>query len=229
MINRSILITVLTAALVLPAVAQVPTPLQLNQTYNSGYSGSTKLAAGAFDTDFLLYTSPYGIILPVVASPIPVAWGTPPAGAQWISPTENQQDGPGLMTVGNPPGTYLYHAELDTDFLIPTVVTFTGEFESDNSVELDINGVEVTTAANPDFVTPDLFSASFTINSGSVVTPINFIVTNLKDSDPTNPTGLLVIGLKASAAAPEPGTWLLLFGGAAALALVQRLRGASIL
>lgn len=231
MINRSIIITLLTAALAVPAVAD----LQLGQTYNSGYSGSTALSAGSVDTDFTLYSNAYGITLPVVANPIPVAWGTPPAGAQWISPTENQTDNPPLPIQGSAPGNYVYQAELDTNFLIATAVTFNGSFEADNSIVLYINGQEVTSVANPAFGNLYTFApVTFTIGAGSVQTPISFFINNVADGNTfngtsENPTGLLVSGLKAATAAPEPGTWLLLFSGVTVLALVHRLRGAAIL
>jgi hypothetical protein len=225
MINRSIIITVLTAALTVPAFAT--TSLSINQTYNSGYSGSTALAFGAADNDFSLSSSEVSATVPVVANPISALYVTSPS-AQWISPTENQTD-PSNPKVGDPPGTYNYDAQLSTNFLIPTKVTFTGQFASDNAVTLYIGGTQVTSVASPAFQGLTSFTYSLTLGAGSLETPIDFLVTNLDDGGGVNPTGLLVVGLKASAAVPEPGTWLMLFGAATVLVFVQRLRGANVL
>ena len=230
MINRSIILTLLSVVFVVPASATTYTPLQLNQTYNSGYNGSKALAFGAADYDFQLSSSEVSATVPVVANPISGLYVTSPY-AQWISPTENQTD-PSNPKVGDPPGSYDYNAELSTDFLVPTVVTFTGQFAADNTVELKIDGMEVTNVAPANgqaFLGLTSFTYAFKIGAGSLDTPIDFLVTNLDDGGGVNPTGLLVVGLKASAAAPEPATWLMLFSGVAVLVFVQRRRGASIL
>ncbi len=221
--NRTLILTFLAAASI-PAFAL--TDLQVNQTYNTGYNGSTQLLGGQPDLDFLLF-SPAGISTPVVADPIPVAYGPVPAGAQWIAPTEDQTDDPPAPIAGDPPGEYGYAAALSTDFLVPTDVTISGEFEADNSVLLEINNTIVTSAADPAFLTPTSFSYTFTLGAGSISTPIVFYVNNVADSNmyggvSANPTGLLVSNLKISAATPEPSTWLLMFAGLGSLLIFKR-------
>ncbi len=227
MINRALILTIL-ATIAVPAVAA--TNLQVNQTYSTGYNGSTAIAAGQPDAYFTLFSS-VGITSPVVADPIPVAYGPVPTGSQWIAPTENQTDDPPAPIAGDPPGEYGYAALLSTDFMAPTLVTFTGEFESDNSASLVINDLPVTSGAAPDFLTPTSFSFSLTLGAGQVYTPIVFYVNNIADSNmyggvSANPTGLLVSNLKISAATPEPSTWLLMFAGIGSLVMVKRVRRA---
>jgi len=206
------------------------TPLSVNQTYNTGYNGNTAIAPGGDDVNFILFSSA-GVTTPVVSDPIPVAYGPVPAGAQWIAPTENQTDDPPAPIAGDAPGEYAYAAALSTDFLVPTDVTFTGEFEADNSVTLEINNAVVASAANPAFLIPTTFSLTINIGAGSVSTPIQFYVNNIADSNiyngaSANPTGLLVSNLKISTAAPEPSTWLLMFAGLGSLLMVRRVRRA---
>jgi hypothetical protein len=228
MMKRALILTILTA-MAIPAVAL--TDLQVNQTYNSGYTGSTPLAAGQPDLDFLLFNPSATITTPVVADPIPVAYGPVPAGSQWIAPTENQTDDPPAPIAGDPPGEYGYAASLSTNFLVPTEVTFTGEFESDNSAILEINNTLVSSAPAPDFLSPTSFTFSLLVGTGQVYTPIVFYVNNIADGNmyggvSANPTGLLVSNLKISAATPEPSTWLLLFAGMGSLVMVKRIRRA---
>jgi hypothetical protein len=226
MMNRALILTVL-AAIAVPAVAS--TDLQVNQTYNTGYNGSTPIAGGQPDLYFTLFNGA-NITTPVVADPIPVAYGPVPAGAQWIAPTEDQADDPPAPIAGDPPGEYGYAAALSTDFLVPTEVTFTGEFESDNSAILEIgnSNTVVISVANPAFLTPTSFSFTLTLGTGSISTPIVFYVNNVADGNmyngvSANPTGLLVSNLKISTAAPEPSTWILMFAGLGSLFMVKRI------
>lgn len=225
MINRLVILTLLSAAL--SSTSMASTPLQLNQTYNSGYLGSTKLGAGMPDLDFTLYSFPNNVSIPLVANPIPAVWVTVP-NAQWISPTVDQAF-PSDPAVGDAPGVYDYNAQLETDFLVPTSITFTGAFAADNAVSLYIDGTEVTSVAAPAYGSLTNFTYTFTLeNTGTKLTSIDFVVNNLDDTNGhVNPTGLLVSNFKATAtSAPEPSTWLMLFGGAAALLVVQRTRRA---
>ena len=225
MINRAILLTVLTAALSTPSMAVAP--LQLDQTYNTGYVGTTALAAGLPDLNFSLFSFPYSSSQPVVASPVPSVWVVVP-GAQFISPTEDQAY-PSDPPQGNAPGVYDYDAQLSTNFLVPTSVTLTGGFAADNAVTLFVDGTSVTAVAAPAYASLTNFSYTFTIMGGTKLTSIDFVVNNLDDTNGTiNPTGLLVSNLKATSSAPEPSTWLMMFAGVGVLLVVaQRSRRAS--
>jgi hypothetical protein len=226
MINRLLLLTILTASFTARSMAS--TPLQLNQTYNSGYLGNSAIGAGQPDLDFTLFSFPLNTSLPVVASPVPADWVVVP-GAQFISPTEDQAAG--APPQGDAPGVYDYNAELSTNFLVPTSVTFTGSFAADDAVTLYIDGSQVTAVASPAYTGLTSFSRSFTLEAGAKLTSIDFIVSNLDSANGnTNPTGLLVSNLKATAtSAPEPTTWVMLFAGVGALFVVQRARRANVL
>jgi hypothetical protein len=226
MINRLLFISLLTAFSLGSAAASVP--LVVNQTYNTGYNGSTALAAGSADTYFNLYSyvpTPT-LTAPVVADPIPAAWDSV-AGAQWISPTENQTY-PAPPIEGDPAGTYDYNAVLATDFLVPTEVTVTGSFAADNDASLIIDGTTVTSVAAPAYATLTSFDYTFTIYTGERFTPIDFVVNNLDDTGGTvNPTGLLVSNLRVTTSqTPEPSTYLLMFASLGSLLMVKRVRRA---
>jgi hypothetical protein len=225
MINRLLILAAITALTVVPAAASVP--LVVNQTYNTGYDGSTALAPGQADLYFNLYSfvpTPT-LTAPVVASPIPAAWDQV-AGAQWISPTENQSY-PAPPVEGDPAGTYDYNAVLATDFLVPTVVTVTGSFAADNDATFNVDGSTVLTVGAPAYASLTSFDYTFTIFAGERFTPIDFVVNNLDDTGGTiNPTGLIVSNLRISSATPEPSTWAMLLVSLGSLLMVKRVRRA---
>lgn len=229
MINRLSFLAVGVIALAVHSSAA--TPLQIGQTYDSGYTGTTELAVGAGDNDFTLYGPNFAISTPVVAGPIPGAWVPDSNIGLWISPTENQTY-PSNVPEGDAPGLYDYDAQLSTNFLVPTSITISGSFAADNAVSLYIDGTQVTSVAAPAYGSLTSFSYTFTLtHTGSYSVPIDFIVTNLDDvNGAVNPTGLFVSGLKAVAtSAPEPSTWAMLFAGIAGLLVVRRVRRASLL
>jgi hypothetical protein len=212
-----------------------PTPvLNINTTYNTGYAGSTPLAAGAADNDFIIN----GTLPPLVAFPIPGAWVTA-AGAQWISPSEDQSYPP-PPTQGDLPGDYTYETSFVNNFLVPTDVTISGSYAADNTATVLVDGNAIATGpTSPNsqfsFLTP--FSITINVNPGDAIT-VAFAVTNYNsdNSDPAqgsdgllNPTGLLVTNLRASAATPEPSTYAMLFAGLGALVLIGRMRRATAL
>jgi len=226
MINRLLILAAITAFTVAPATASVP--LVVNQTYNTGYDGSTALAAGQSDLYFNLYSyvpTPT-LTAPVVASPIPADWVTT-AGAQWISPTENQSSSPSPAE-GDPAGTYDYNALFATNFLVPTQITVTGSFAADNDVSLIVDGTTVMSLADPASGSLSSFDYTFTVFSGARFTPIDFVVNNLDNTGgSSNPTGLIVSNLRFSTTStPEPSTYAMLFLGLGSLLMVKRVRRA---
>jgi hypothetical protein len=203
----------------------VSAQLVLGQTYNTGYVGNTPLAPGAADTLFTLLSGvPAVASAPVVASPVPAAWVTVP-GAQFISPTEDQQY-PAPPVEGDAPGTYDYHTTVATNFGVPTTVTLTGSFAADNGGTLFVDGFSIVTVPAPGYAFLTAFSDTFTIYTGSRDTTIDFVVNNQDDTGGTiNPTGLLVSNLSIVATqAPEPGTWAMMLGGLGVLAFGLRRR-----
>jgi hypothetical protein len=199
--------------------------LVLGQTYNTGYVGSTPLAPGAADNLFTLLSGvPAVTSVPVVASPVPAVWVTIP-GAQFISPTEDQQY-PAPPVEGDAPGTYDYHTTLATDFGVPTTVTLTGSFAADNAATLYVDGFNIITAPAPAYGSLTSFSDTFTIFTGVRDTTIDFVVNNQDDTGGTiNPTGLLVSNLSIVATqTPEPGTWAMMLGGVGLLGVALRRR-----
>jgi hypothetical protein len=225
LLKRLSLFTLLGSALALPAFSA--TPLVVGQTYNTGYNSvtNTALAPGSSDLYFNLFS--YAGTTPVVTSPDSPLW-VQAAGAQWISPVEDQSGNPGS---GSPTGAYDYKAYLATDFVMPTSVTVSGSFAADDGTVLYVDGTMVTTVGPEAYTALTSFSYTFSISSGPVFVPIDFVVnnTNSGGSQSTNPTGLLVSGLKftTGTATPEPATWVLLFAGIGALLLMRRVRASS--
>jgi hypothetical protein len=224
--NKSIVMLILVAA----SLNLHATPvLIVGDTYNTGYVGNSQSAPGAFDNDFSLEGSANP---PVVASPIPGAWVTV-AGAQWISPSEDQSYPP-PPTEGNLPGTYTYETSFENDFLVPTDFTLSGSYAADNTVTIFVNGQALQpplTSPNSQFSFLTPFSLNF-VAPGSTPILVSFAVTNYNtdNSDPSqsndgklNPSGLLISNLKLTAT-PEPSTCAMLFAGLGALVLVTRMR-----
>jgi hypothetical protein len=212
--------------------------LVLGQTYNSGYSGATKLAAGAADTDFKLVSVPSGQttgVNPVVPTSTPVGYWYTSSTAQFISPTPGQ--GPSSNPYGDLPGYYDYQTILTTNFMVPTFVNIAGSVLSDNTVDIKVDGSVIFTgpsSPNSEYAgPPNPFTDTLSIAAGVQSTTIDFVVENYNANNSVPPvsnggtsaTGLLVSGLKATVA-PEPSTWLLLGCGLVSLLLIQRVRRA---
>ena len=225
LLKRLSLLVIAGAALVSPSLAA--TPVVVGQTYNTGYNSvtNTPLAPGSADLYFNLYS--YAGTVPVVTSPDSPLW-VQAAGAQWISPVEDQSGAPGS---GSPAGIYDYNAFLATDFLVPTSVTMSGSFAADDGSSIYFDGTLVATVSPEAYTALTPFSYTFTLNAGPSIKAFDFLVNNLNSggASSTAPTGLLVSGLKfvANTTAPEPSTWALLFVGAGALFLMRRVRASS--
>jgi hypothetical protein len=226
--KRYLLLPVLLSTLVPASAAQ--TLLELGQSYSTGYSGSTELAGGAPDLDFTLN----GTAVPVVADPVPSVWITVP-GAQFISPTEDQQY-PANPPEGDPKGTYVYEAILASTFSVPTTLTVTGSFAADDYAFASVDGLYLGmtpgfTSLPAGYSQTTTFDQTFTVQAGSLPVTIDFVVFNKDDTTDgiaVNPTGLLVSDLEFSVdnmeASPEPRSWAMIAGGLGLLIFIQRLR-----
>jgi hypothetical protein len=223
-----LLLPVLFSTLLPASAAQ--TLLELGQSYNTGYVGSTPIADGNPDFDFTLN----GTAVPVVPYPIPPEWITV-SGAQFISPTEDQQY-PANPPEGEPGGTYVYQAVLDDTFSVPTTLTVSGVFAADDYATASVDGLYLGMTPGfasppPGYSTTTSFSKTFTVDAGSLPVTIDFVVYNEDDTTDgiaVNPTGLLVSDLKFTEASvessPEPKTWAMMAGGLGLLFFIQRLR-----
>jgi hypothetical protein len=169
--SRAVVLTiaVLTCAVVSPGLAGPILP-------DTGEAG-----IGNPDTNYLLTYSPDGVTPPVSETaygrpPVPFSWVVPPAGTQWI--------GPSADTESNPVGYYEY----TLTFSIPGLQGVSGEWATDNSGEIFLNGASTgVTTGSTQFgaLTPFSISGGFTGNDTLV-----FRVYNEHCQ-----TGLLVSGL----------------------------------
>jgi len=145
------------------------------------------LADGSVDGHYRLVSSPdasfpgpNAIVVNSNVYPIP-PWLPDGPNSKWIAPQASQ-------TVGNAPGVYTYRTTFDLTGFNPATAVLTGQWGSDNSAVMKLNGTVVSTTVSAGFVS----WTAFTINTGFVagVNTIDFVVTN-KGGD-ANPTGLRV-------------------------------------
>lgn len=193
--------------------------------FNTGVDGTgAYLASGASDGHYSLVAVPAGsgITNTQVAgsgAPIP-PWATPSA-SQWIGPA-------GYPSLGGPGGTYDYQ----TTFTIGSPFS-AADFDLLGTWLTDNEGVDILVNGNssgytvPDdgFGIPFTAPHQFHLSSGFVtgLNTIDFVVHNIPNDTSTtadnengnNPTGLDVEFTYAGTATPEPGTFVLLLGGAA--------------
>jgi len=163
------------------AQAQVNVPLSV---FNTGVNNTgALLAPGSTDPHYKFIANPDGTgATPVVASTIPSPpWIANGPNSQWIAPDPNQA---GARLPG---GNYDYQITFDLTGLDPSTAQLTGQWATDNSGAIYINGVSTG------FTTPDVGFESFspfTISSGFIsgVNKLDFVVFN----DTGSSTGLRV-------------------------------------
>src|SRR6266404_787427 len=152
------------------------------------------LADGAVDSHYILYSSadpgfpgPNAIVVNSTAWPIP-PWLADGPNSKWIAPQSSQAS-------GNAAGNYTYRTTFNLTNLNPSTAVLTGQYASDNSATMLLNGAPVGPAS-----TCLCSFTPFTITSGfqAGVNTLDFVVNNAGSS--ANPTGLRVdIGGTATA------------------------------
>jgi len=166
---------------VVPALGQNVVPISV---FNTGVSNTgALLSAGSADPHYQLVANPDGggttsFVTSTIPSP---PWVSNGPKSQWIAPDPNQDHG------NFPGGTYNYKMTFDLTGLDPNTAQLTGQWATDNSGEIFLNGVSTG------FTTPDIGFESFspfTITSGFVagLNTLEFKVFN----DAGSSTGLRV-------------------------------------
>jgi hypothetical protein len=220
--RRSIFSVVLVAAWSLAVSAQAATI----DVFSTGVDGTGAAAAGS-DIHYSITSSPSGAATPVVATTIPSVYVANSATAQWIAPSANQCFGDPWCGGGDLPGTYTYETTFDLTGLDASTAVITGEYASDNTAAIWLNGVDLLTPSSG-FATP----TAFTINSGFLagVNTLQFIVVNDAGGTVTwdgpngeNPTGLYV-NITSTYARPIPEPNSLLFFGTGVLVVGMAIR-----
>jgi hypothetical protein len=124
----------------------------------------------------------------IVADPPAGAWVSNTVTSKWISPSANQSQSDG----GNPDGTYTYQTTFDLTGLDPGSASITGQWATDNSGFILINGS--STGQTIPFGYPAFQSFTpFSISTGFIsgLNTLTF-VTNNAPCACFNPTGLRV-------------------------------------
>jgi hypothetical protein len=127
------------------------------------------------------------------------AWATPAADAMWIGPSGG--------TMYAPDGDYIYTLTFDLSGFNPADVAISGQWSSDNSSAIYLNGVKTQYESGS---WGFFWVQDFSIDSGFLPTinTLEFHVNNeYAGPGSDNPTGLLVQNLSAT---PEPATLCLL-------------------
>lgn len=173
------------------------------------------------DPYYRLAASPYGPLPAYVVTsdgfPIP-PWVANDSSSRWISRTAEAQ--------ADAVGYYTFRTTFDLTGLRPDTAVIVGQWSSDNSAEIWLNGVFTGIALN--FEQPFWSLHPFTLTSGfrPGINTLDFIVNNwdCPGCNQSNPVGLRVNILSATAEpVPEPATLALIGLGLVALGLFRRL------
>ena len=164
------------------------------------HSTGEGLPTGVQDPSYTIVAAPSGAILnPGGATdtvpPLPGLYMNPPSGTQWIGPNVN-----GLLD--EPTGNYDYQTTFNLAGFDPATTKITGTVYSDNTLfDIELNGVSLGISGGG-LTTP----VNYTITSGfsAGINTLDFIVTNVFDPIPPNPTALLVVQSGIATAVPEP-------------------------
>lgn len=207
-------------ALAILAAPAATAPIPIPGLYSTGTPGE-----GMLDPYYWLAASPYGPLPVYVVTtdgfPIP-PWVANDSYSRWISRTANAQ--------ADAVGYYTFRTTFDLTGLRPETAVIVGQWSSDNSAEIWLNGVFTGIALN--FEQPFLNLHPFMLTGGFQpgVNTLDFIVNNwdCPGCNNSNPVGLRVNILSATAEpVPEPATFALLGLGLIALGFLRRRRGES--
>jgi hypothetical protein len=191
--------------------------------FNTGVDGSgALLPPGAIDPNYAMTISAdpdYPFPGPAyVVDPLPGAWLSNTATAQWINPSGEP--------ISHFTGFYEYTLTFDLTGLDPTTAVISGAWALDDGLIgslIIINGVSVPGSghAYPGWLALEPFSVTTGFLTG--INTLTFVTSN-EPSVGLNPTGLIVHGIVGSAEViPEPGT-LTLLGILPLLGLCRRSR-----
>jgi hypothetical protein len=137
----------------------------------------------------------------IVANPPAGAWLSNTVTSRWISPSANQSQSDG----GNPVGTYTYRTTFDLTGLDPGSASITGQWATDNSGFILINGSSTGQTIPLGFPAFQSFTP-FSISTGFIpgINTLDF-VTNNAPCECVNPTGLRVeLSGTANSGSPIP-------------------------
>jgi hypothetical protein len=135
-------------------------------------------------------------------------WLANTSTSQWLTPTNDQ----GQSFDPSSPGTYEWTLTFDLSGYDPTTASLQGQFATDNTGVVELNGTEIGTASGfASWATFTALAGSGLFQAG--INTLTFVVTNLAQNG-GNPTGLRVEFLSSSIAGVPLPAALWLFGSA---------------
>ena len=198
------------AAVLIPATTTLAVPIP--GLFNTGVDNSgTPLPSGAVDPHWVLSTGPSGVPAAITGNPIPPNWIPNTATSRWVTPFTNG-------TAGTGGGIYTYDLTFDLTGLDPTTATISGDWSSDNTSNVLLNGSSIASHAGGGsaFLSFDSFSASSGFLPG--INTLTIQVNNF-----SGPSGAHVTELRGDALPiPEPACAALLFLGTVCLVGIRK-------
>jgi hypothetical protein len=195
-------------ALTILAAIAAAAPITIPGLYSTGTAGE-----GALDPYYWLAASPYGplSVYGVITDGFPIPpWIANNSSSRWISPTADARND--LV------GYYTFRTTFNLTGFQPSTAVIVGQWSSDNSAEIWLNGVFTGIALNFENPYTNLYNFSITSGFQPGLNTLDFIVYNWPCGgcapDFGNPVGLRVNIISATAEpVPEPGTFALIGAG----------------